>query len=80
VVKQWSVSLHIEMLIYILCVHSLSGIIKVVIEETQHQPAGPLNLSLVKASSNIVLLEGINGRHVRLGQIEVERVEVRLDT
>jgi len=39
----------------------------------------PLVLRLVKTAGNIVLLQGINDRHIFLGQLKIERVEVGLD-
>jgi hypothetical protein len=63
------------MLIHGLCMLSLFGIIKLVIRNTQGTPV----FSLVETVCNIVILERFHGRHIRIGQIEVKRVEAGLD-
>jgi hypothetical protein len=67
------------MLIYVFYPISSSGVVQFVIRDAQHQSIDPLILSLVEAASNIILFERIDGRHICIGQVEVERIKVGLD-
>jgi len=44
-----------------------------------HHGGTTLVLRLVQAAGDIVFLQGVDGRHILLRQIEIERVEVGLD-
>ena len=65
-----------KVLIYSLSFSSFYCVIKVI----KKLIVIPLVLRLVKTAGNIVLLQRVDGRHVFLGQLKIERVEVGLDS
>lgn len=50
------------------------------LDRAKHQPAETLVLRLMKTAGDIVLLQRVDGGHILRRQVEVERVEVGLDT